>query len=244
MQLRTVLIALAACALIARVAVPASAAATPPLLPLEIGNHWEYLSASGTVYAEAITGTRVVLGRTVTVKSYLAGPDAGLQNWWLTGPNGEVLLAGADRPDAGVLWAYEPPITYCGGSPALGASWLTHVVAYDLLTSGVFAEFDITFVVIEDVTLTVPAGTFPSFGVGQIVAGNVAPLASSRGFTLDGRLASSALKATASTASDWFSPGVGVVQLFTNSELFRLTGYGNPTPARTTSWGMLKQLYR
>ena len=137
MQLRPALIALAACAVIARCAVSQSAAAaTPPLLPLEIGNRWEYLGASGTVYTEAITGTRVILGRTVTVKSYLAGPDAGLQNWWLTGPNGEVLLAGADRPDAAVLWAYEPPITYCGGSPALGDSWLTHVVAYDLLVGG------------------------------------------------------------------------------------------------------------
>ena len=128
MKLRSAFIALAACALFARCA----AAATLPLLPLDIGNHWEYVGALGTVDAEAITGTRVILGRTVTVKSYLQGPNAGLQNWWLTGPNGEVMLAGFDSPSATFTLGYEPPITMCGGAPALGDSWLTHVVAYDL----------------------------------------------------------------------------------------------------------------
>ena len=60
MHLRAAFLALAMCALIARFAVPASAA-TPPLLPLELGNHWEYVSALGTVDAQAITGTRTIL---------------------------------------------------------------------------------------------------------------------------------------------------------------------------------------
>lgn len=243
MSLRSAVLALVACALLARFAAPASAGTTLPLLPLEMGNHWEYVSPGGTVVQEAISGTRSVLGRTVVAKSYLAGPDAGIENWWMTGPNGEVLLAGFDRSVDSFTIGYEPPITWCTGSPAIGVTWTTHVVAYNMATMLVDSEFDVTLGVFEDASLTVPAGTFPTFGVGWVVQPATPAFASSRALGLDGRTGSAALRPATGMVTDWYSRGIGVVQ-YSSNELFQLTGYGNPTPTRATTWGMLKQLYR
>lgn len=244
MPLRPAFLALAACALLARTAAPALAGtSTLPLLPLELGNHWEYMGVGGTPNQEAITGTLTIRGREVTVKTYLSGPNAGLENWWLTGPNGEVLLAGFDNPTATLALAYEPPITICGGTPALGDSWTTNFIAYALPSMTPSAGLGITYGVLEDAPVTVPAGTFPCFGVGQIAPGGAAALMSSHGLTLDGRVASGALKPAANVATEWLSRGIGVVQ-FNSGDLFQLTGYGNPTPTRATTWGMLKRLYR
>ena len=247
--------ALAALAALTIIAIPAlGATAAPahpmgggtppePMMPLEIGNRWEYQGTGGLQQVETITGTRVVLGRTVWVKSYTVGPDAGLDNWWLYDAGGQLLLAGFDNTGLGLALGYEPPIVYCGSTPSLGDLWPTHVIAYTLPSMAVYDEFDITFGLLENLPLTLPAGTFPSFGVGQVAAPVTPAFSAARGVTLDGRRLAPALKAATTNATDWFSPGVGLVQ-YQSIDLFQLTGYGSPTAVRATSWGMLKQLYR
>jgi hypothetical protein len=241
MHPRLVPTALAFVLLLAACTRPALAGVLQPMLPLEIGNHWEYRSVGGAVQVETITGTRTVLGREVFVKTYSFGPDAGVDNWWQTGPGGEVLLAGFDRHD-GFSLGYDPPITMCGGSPTPGDAWTTHVVAYDMTDPSNHLEFDITFRALEVVSLSVPAGTFSSVGVGQDLPPVAKAFLAARGLALDGRRASAASKGATPTPTDWFSAGVGEVQ-YTSSDLFQLVGYGNPTPALQTTWGGLKRLY-
>jgi hypothetical protein len=194
--------------------VPAAVAAPPSMLPLEVGNYWNYLGASGAHQVETITGTQTVLGRTVFVKSYAEGIDAGLENFWLVGPGGEVLLAGFNRSGDGYAVAYEPPITVCGSAPSVGDTWTTHTTAYNFPDTSVVMVFDITYGALEEVSLSVPAGTFPCIGVGQVATAT--PLASaglaSRGLTLDGRRVAATRSASATEASDWYSPGIGEVQ--------------------------------
>ena len=156
------------CAGLSLLAFRAVLAAPLPMLPLEVGNHWDYIGASGAHQVETITGTQTVLGRTVFVKSYAEGLDAGLENFWLTGPSGEVLLAGFNSPGFGYALAYDPPITICGNAPSVGDTWTTHTTVYNLADMSVFTVLDITFGALEAVSLSVPAGTFPCIGVGQV----------------------------------------------------------------------------
>jgi hypothetical protein len=121
--------------------------------------------------------------------------------------------------------------------------WSTHVVAYDMSNLSVYAEFDITFVALEVVSLSVPAGTFPSVGVGQGPPPTAKAFLDAHGITLDGRRATAASKGAPPAATDWFSAGVGEVQ-YASSDFFQLVGYGNPTAALQTTWGGLKRLYR
>ena len=226
-------------------AAPALAGSSQPMMPLTPGFYWDYVSPGGVHQFEAIGGTLTLLGRTVTEKGYTGGPDAGLVNWWLTGPAGEVQLAGFDNPTAGLSLAYDPPITVCGGTPLAGDLWLTHVTAYQLPTMAVYATFDLTYGLIEEVDLTLPAGTFHTFGVGQVVF--AAPFAAAGGAALglDGRSLGTGPAATraAASASDWYSPGVGDVQ-FVASDLFRLESYGVADPVHAATWGQVKQRWR
>jgi hypothetical protein len=154
-----------------------------------------------------------------------------------------VLLAGFDNVPNAFSLAYDPPITLCGGAPTVGDSWSTHVMAYDVSDMSLYAEFDITYGALEEVTLDVPAGSFACIGVGQLVAKSAPLPAALRGFTLDGRRAATSPTISASSVSDWFSPGTGVVQ-YDAGGAFELASYGGPTPTLATSWGRLKALYR
>jgi hypothetical protein len=231
-------------ALLALCAVPA-AAGPLPLLPLEIGDHWIYFGASGVHQVETITGTRTLLGRTVFVKSYTEGPDAGLENFWFTGPNGEVMLAGFDAAGPGLALAYDPPITVSGGAPSVGDTWTTQTTAYNLADLSVFEAFGITFGALEAVTLSVPAGTFDCIGVGQVpfTKSPAGARMAGIGLALDGRRVALTRSGSSTNTTDWFSPGVGVVQ-YLAADTFQLAGYGNSTPALATGWGALKVLYR
>jgi len=241
---RAFLLVCACIFLLALRAVPAAVAAPPSMLPLEVGNYWNYLSASGAHQVETITGTRTVLGRTVFVKSYAEGINAGLENFWLTGPSGEVLLAGFHRPGDGYAPAYEPPITVCGSAPSVGDKWTTHTTAYNLADTSLVAVFDITYGALEEVSLSVPAGTFPCIGVGQVpfATSPASARLTSRGLTLDGRQVAATRSASATNASDWYSLGIGEVQ-YVVGDTFQLAGYGTPTPAQSMSIGQLKAKY-
>ncbi|MGH3056242.1 MAG: hypothetical protein ACRDL7_14815, partial [Gaiellaceae bacterium] len=210
MRIGTVFAALVSIAVVALLTlqVASAPAAPPPMMPLEIGNQWDYVGASGGHQVETITGTQLILGRTVFVKSYTVGPDAGLENYWLTNTGGDVLLAGFNNPSGGFALAYDPPITFCGGAPSLGDVWATHVTAYNLSDMSVYGVFDITFSALEDVSLSVPAGSFPCIGVGQVAPGPTTVLAvrDLRGLTLDGRPVTATLIASTTSATDWYSP--------------------------------------
>jgi hypothetical protein len=156
-------------------------------LPLTIGNRWEYRGTGGSHQGEAITGQTLVRGRVVAVKSYTDGPDAGLQNYWLLAPDGSVMLAGFSNPSAALAWAYEPPIRYLPVPPVVSAGPFQHVVVHDLFTDAVVFTNDFRFDVTEEVTLSLPAGSFHSFGVGRAIPLPITSLGKGGALSLDGR---------------------------------------------------------
>ena len=149
-----------ALALVIATAFTPSLARSDSWMPLQIGNRWEYRGTGGGHQVEHITGTFTLRGRVVAIKHYDEGVDAGLENYWLNDPDGSVLLAGFTGAD-GFGIAYEPPIRYLNGPPAVGAKPPQFVTAYNLSTNAVeFADYlqrDIT----EDVVLSLPAGSAP-----------------------------------------------------------------------------------
>ncbi len=209
-------------------------------LPLVDGMHWDYRSANFQE-TQIITGTRTLLGRTLYVKSFVGGPDSGLQNFWQVAPDGSVLLGGFDNVSAGLALAYDPPFPVLQTPPSLGLTWSTHSVARLIPSMVEYATIDLNWEVSEDVVLEVPAGSFHAFGVGQVPPTAAKVMAGGRAFTLDGRLVADPGKAA--VATDWYSEGVGEVQ-FLASDLFQLVAFGPPLPATASTWGRVKQLYR
>jgi len=212
--------------------------------PLAVGAQWTYLGDAGSQEVQAITGTFVLRGRTVAIKSYLEGPDAGLSNFWLLDPDGGVLLAGFDNPSAGLGLAYEPPIRFLPVPPVVGPQPFVDVTAYDLGTGAVHAQFPMRYDVFLQAQVVVPAGTFDTFAVGQVI--NLpAPGAATPGpLALDGRRTSATTRGiTAGQPSDWYAEGFGVVQ-FQATQFFQLVSTNAPSAATRTSWARVKRLYR
>jgi hypothetical protein len=247
---RSILAAFAAALLVTAATVaaatpqPGSSTTSPPLLVLTGAYLCEYVTPGGLRQVEMITGNTMVLGRLVWVKEYSVGPDAGLRNWWLLGPTGDVQLAGFDSPALGLSLAYDPPITLCGGDPLAGDLWTTHVTAYELPAMSVYAVMDLTYGLLEQGPLALPIGPTPAFGVGQTAALPLAAATPAR-CTLDGRRLPDTAQAAsaASAATDWFSPGIGLVQ-YQTIDLFQLRSYGIVLPVKATTWGALKAARR
>jgi hypothetical protein len=213
-------------------------------MPLAPGTRWEYRGVGGARQVETITGQTDLRGRVVAVKSYSEGPDAGLDNYWLLDADGSVLLAGFLNPSTAFALAYEPPIRYLPVPPEAGPKPVQHIVAHDLFTDAVVFEFDIQMELTGSVVLTLPAGTYPAVGVGQIAPPAGQAQAKGISFTLDGRpLPPGDASVSAVTPSDWYSYGVGVV-MYQSSDLFQLVGFGLPTATASSTWGAIKRLYR
>jgi hypothetical protein len=236
--------ALAACAALATLLVPVRARAAD-WLPLSVGNRWEYRGVGGTHQVETITGQTTVRGRTVAVKYYAEGVDAGLENYWYLDPDGSVRLAGFKNPSAGLAYAYEPPVRILHAPPVVGIIDLpSGIDVHDLVTDALLFTTFFSYDVAEHVSLTLPAGTFDSWGVGQVIALPSPGLKSGVRLGIDGRtLASSGASIYSLEETDWYSLGTGDVQ-YLSSELMQLVAFGRPTPVLASSWGKLKRLYR
>lgn len=219
------------------VAVPVLA---QPYLPLAVGNHWSYQGIGGKHEQQTITGTTMILGRDVYVKSTTeSSSNSGLENYWSTEPDGDVFLHGFYRNIEAFGVVYDPPLRMVDAPLAMGKSWTTHAAIFYLpgMTPG--ESFDFTESVLEGAKkLTVPAGTFAAFGIGQTLAPPAARTLAGSPLALDG-----SVQAISAQASEWYSAGVGEVQ-FQADDLYQLSSYDFPTPVASTTWGKLKHWYR
>lgn len=239
-RMRALSLALAACLALA---VHAGATRAAPWMPLAIGNSWEYQGDAGGHQVETITAFSVVRGVSVLVKYYAEGPDAGLENYWRLAPDGSVLLAGFYSPAAGFGYAYEPPVRFLPVPPVVGPQPPQLITIYDIITDAILSTLSLQYDVTESTVLSLPAGTFSTFGVGQLVP-LPGPSADGVRVTLDGRVVRTTSKSIyAAVTSDWFAEGVGIVQ-YDIGELFQLVSFGGPTPTVPSSWGALKRMYR
>ena len=218
-------------------------------MPLEPGTVWVYQGDQGGHQTERMIGFFPLHGRPTAIKHYEEGVDAGLQNYWMIGFDGTVLLAGFSRPggapgsfDTG--YVYDPPIRIFPVPPVVGPQPFQFIGVYDFVTDVLLYTAQIRYDVFEDVVLTLPAGTFHAYGAGQYIP-LPAPAANGTHLTLDGRLVTDSGKNIAiTTPTDWYSEGVGLVQ-YRTSQLYQLTSFsGPPTATAQSSWGKLKRLYR
>jgi hypothetical protein len=178
----------------------------------------------------------------VAAKYYSEGVDAGLENYWQLGADGTVFLCGFSAAGGTFALAYEPPIAYLPGPPALGVSRTTNATAYNISDGSVYATLTIEFSILEEVDLSLPAGMFHALGTGQVVSTARAIVAGGRTFSPDGRSLGGATASLGSAATDWYADGVGDVQ-YQTSDLFQLVSFGLPTPTVLSSWSAIKRLY-
>jgi hypothetical protein len=218
---------------------PAAApAGVPEYFPLQISNEWSYATPSGETEVRTVSGTTSIWGHEVFVIQYDSVTNAGLENYWSLGTDGDVFLHGAYRSVENFGLLFDPPIRFLDAPLSLGRNWSQEVRVFFLpdTTGGDTTTFH--FTVYEAGPQNVPAGTFDSFGLGQ---GPFEPALSSLGpYTLTGELRESP---AGSNATDWFSDGIGVVR-YRSSGDFRLTSYSLPTLARSRTWGAIKATYR
>jgi hypothetical protein len=233
----------ALCLLLALAVAPSNAGAGT-WQPLATGSRWEYRGVGGAHQVETITGQTMVRGRVVAVKSYDEGVDAGLQNYWLLDANGSVLLAGFLNPSGATAWAYEPPIRLLPVPPAVGEQPFQAVDVYDLFTNTLVFHGSFRYDVTEEATLSLPAGSFHTFGIGRFIPLPGPALAKGGALTLDGRrLPAADPSIYILETTDWYAEDVGVVQ-YETGDLYQLVGFGLPTPTAKSSWAAIKRLYR
>lgn len=221
--------------LMAAVVLPRPCAAED-YLPLQIGNRWEYTSPEGDETTE-VTRTIELWGEEVYVIEYPQSVhNLSLENYWTTSGEGDVFIWGFWIEDEGWGVLYSPPIPIVDAPLYLDKMW-SHTFDTYLLPDTTYAgQNEIGLRVYWEGVLSVPAGDFFSYGIGQYI-----PVG---GELLGGRSVSGALLADQQRdePTSWYSDGVGRIQYLT-TDVYQLANFDQPVAVAETSWGAVKALY-
>jgi hypothetical protein len=222
--------------------VPSIADAQPDYFPLRVGNQWSYSGSAGGAEVQTVTGTTEILGTTVFVVRFSQSTNnEGLEDYWSVAADGDVMLSGFFRSNEGWGFAYDPPVVLVHPPLAVGSQWIAPTTIYNLPDGTLFGDVTFGLQVYEEVVLTVPAGNFPAFGIGQFIPGSGTgsmPSSLQGQYTLTGERV-----AGVSPATDWWTEGVGRPR-YVSDQVYDLESYGIPTPSLASSWGSLKVLFR
>ena len=205
--------------------------------PLETGNFWSYVVGGGPLEMRVV-GQQVPVfqGHPFPIEYTISPGDQGLINYWTSEPDGGVLLWGFFRHTWGYL--YQPPIRVVDAPLFVGKTWTSTVDLYALPDTTFVRTASFTYEVLENPELTVPAGTFATFGISLTSSDMNAFLEDS--YTPWGEFRTN----KSSNVNRWYSPGVGVVQEMI-SDLYQLRTYtDHPVAVEASSWGGIKALYR
>jgi hypothetical protein len=135
---------------------------------------------------------------------------------------------------------YQPPIQEVDAPLYVGKTWSTTVDIFALPDTTFYMTMEFTYTVHEDPELTVPAGVFPTFGIGIPDPDPGAKTFLDGRFTLRGEAKSDMRY----EVPRWYSLGVGIVQEYLGS-LYQLRTYtDHPVAVENSSWGSVKALYR
>ena len=205
-------------------------------LPLQIGNRWEYTSSEGDETKE-VTGTIELWGEEVYVIEYPQSVhNLGLENYWTTNVEGDVFLWGFWRDDDQWGWLYLPPIPMVDAPLYLDKTWSHTFDTYVLPDTTYAGQHEIGFRVYWEGLLSVPAGDFYSYGIGQYLP--VGP-----GFLEDHCLSGEVtVDLPREEPTLWYSDGVGEIQ-YRTSDIYQLVSFDHPVAIAQTSWGAVKALY-
>jgi hypothetical protein len=144
--------------------------ASADYLRLEAGNRWSYSALFGAHETHVVTGTAEVDGHETYVIQYQQSTENdGLEQYWTTQPDGDALIWGFYRQLEGFGWLYRPPIVVVDAPLFEGKTWHQRVARYDLPDTAFLDSLDIFHEVTEEGLVSVPAGSFHSFGIADSI---------------------------------------------------------------------------
>lgn len=195
-----------------------------------------------------IVGERTVFGVTTRVRRQEEQTQT-YENFWTDDATGNLFLHGAVNYTYGVGWMFAPPIQMVASPLSLGRAWTTEgVQAYDLDGTPWGSDpFAYPLRVFTEGSLSVPAGPFYAYGVGSDATAPPLLGRDGRSFDLLGRRVEPESAKRDGEATDWYSEGVGVVQMRTTADeaqAFKLVSHGPSVAAETPTWGKIKNAYR
>jgi len=205
-------------------------------LPLQIGNRWEYTSSEGDETKE-VTGTIELWGEEVFVVEFLESVyNIGLDQYWTTNAEGDVLIWGWWRDDDQYGLLFDPPIPVADAPLYLDKAWSHICDVYTLPDTAYAGQNEMGYRVYWEGVLSVPAGDFYSYGIGQYLPIGGGLLGN---HSVTGELV---VEDRREEPTDWYSDGVGETQYWT-SDVYQLVGFDQPVAVEQTTWGAVKTLY-
>jgi hypothetical protein len=205
-------------------------------LPLWIGNRWEYRGIAGSGETQLVKRMLDVWGSPKFVIDFKASTsNEGLENYWTT-DDGDVLLWGWFRELENIGLLYQPGIRKVDPPLYVGKTWNDSIGVFLLPDTLFVGMFTIPHRVHEAGMLTVPAGTFFAFGIGQTNAF----LPEFEDYALNGTHLEESERGG---ATEWYGDGVGKLQYDTD-DLYQLVHFVEPTPVHDATWGRIKNAFR
>ena len=218
--------------------------------PLDLGTEWHYANEIGQAQSRVMTGQLTVLGvETVVRHEEITEGDEVVdifESFW-TCDDGDLYLHGAVNLMDPFEAAYVPPIMILDAPLELGNTWSTEGVQWCLLDGTNCTEgVDYHWMVYTEGYVSVPAGLFYAYGIGQYLPPFPLRAPSGERFNLFGRHIRDEVAAAHRDATEWYSENVGGVQhgSYTWPEYTMRLITWQPVPVEHRDWGRIKALFR
>ncbi len=228
---------------------PQALAQAENYFPLEPDWSWVYAQPGGLdFWTISLDGQEIVGGVPTTALREdippTSTPAQVVRNFWTRDVEGAVRLHGAQNVTDGVSFTYEPPLLMVQPPLHLGDFWTTTLYVRFSDDPDPLGPYDLTYAVEAEADVTVPAGVFHGWGIGQpLVLPPGAKAALATGHDLLGRRLGAA--GAKRIVNDWFALEIGRVQFhFGDGAPWTLVDYSSPVPNDASSWGAVKNLYR
>lgn len=240
--------ALVAFALTTLQAVSAARAGLPNLwMPTEAGSRWSFVGPLGARDSVIGRGPDQLDGVQAVRNEHVAGPDAGLQQFWSnTGPadTGDLLFVGFHRTGEDFGIRYEPPMRFMRGPALVGDNWIVNPTPIRLPDGTSDERFTMEFRVMEVIE---PGFVGEAYGVSYSLIPPAFLQRGARTYSPFGNLLPHDAVASGIPPDeplDWFAVGYGQVRYRHGGGLFVLESYESPVPVENSTWGRIKRLYR
>ena len=192
-------------------------AADSDYFPIEEGIIWRYDAGDdiqGWQESRYFFGTIELNGTTAHILHYEGGPYDGMREYWSKDAEGDIRYHGFSQPPLISLIVFTPPILWYDFPLYVGKTWQTSPSQIDLL-----------FEVVQQRSITVPAGTFQSFTIERYEAPEKTSVVATDGL---------ARRSRARGHEGWedVAPAVGLVRSVTSWEQFHLRAIDTVTAVK------------
>ncbi|MFH1844329.1 MAG: hypothetical protein ABIF77_14090 [bacterium] len=212
--------------------------------PLDHELTWYYEAPSGATWTIEVAGEQLVLGQTTTIllQNISVPAPQVVHNYWTADKDGNAFLHGAHNFTADYTISYDPPILWLQAPLAAGNSWSTVYQTYHSLDGSDPGDILETWLNVEtETTLTVTAGSFYAYSVTYTEVPQTRGPDGAYYDLLGVRMGDTAPR---KAMLEWYSDGVGLIQMDYQEETFELISWNGPVPVAFRSWGGFKSSYR